>query len=182
MPVLGTSQGQTLVFPTLSAQLRPFVSDYKMNVFNIAWLDDKTISMFKSDFKFVAKFFQSKRKNEDYVPSSEEIRHVDSLLKMFTALTGDNSFEAVYNKDNFNNKKGGVTMCDIVQSFVNKGRAEGKAEGMQTGMAKGLAEGKAEIIRKMLDAKALTVEQIADILKLPVSEIKKIAQKVPVLN
>ncbi len=65
-------------------------------------------------------------------------------------------------------------MCDIVQSFVNKGRAEG----MQTG----LAEGKAEIIRKMLDAKALTVEQIADILKLPVSEIKKIAQKVPVLN
>lgn len=73
-------------------------------------------------------------------------------------------------------------MCDIVQSFVNKGRAEGKAEGMQTGMAKGLAEGKAEIIRKMLDAKALTVEQIADILKLPVSEIKKIAQKVPVLN
>lgn len=163
-------------------QLRPFVSDYKMNVFNIAWLDDKTISMFKSDFKFVAKFFQSKRKNEDYVPSSEEIRHVDSLLKMFTALTGDNSFEAVYNKDNFNNKKGGVTMCDIVQSFVNKGRAEGKAEGMQTGMAKGLAEGKAEIIRKMLDAKALTVEQIADILKLPVSEIKKIAQKVPVLN
>ena len=178
MPVLGTSQGQTLVFPTLSAQLRPFVSDYKMNVFNIAWLDDKTISMFKSDFKFVAKFFQSKRKNEDYVPSSEEIRHVDSLLKMFTALTGDNSFEAVYNKDNFNNKKGGVTMCDIVQSFVNKGRAEG----MQTGMAKGLAEGKAEIIRKMLDAKALTVEQIADILKLPVSEIKKIAQKVPILN
>ncbi len=55
-------------------------------------------------------------------------------------------------------------MCDVVQGFVNEG------------MEKGRAEGKAEVIRKMLDEKALTIEQIADILKLPVSEVKNISQ------
>ena len=45
-------------------ELKPFVSDYEINVFEIAWLDDNTINMFQSDFKFVAKYFQAKRLNK----------------------------------------------------------------------------------------------------------------------
>ena len=119
-----------------------------------------TIDMFKSDFMFVAKYFQTKRKNKEYKPTNDEIVHIDSLLKMFSALTGDNYFESVYNDSNLKNKKGGVTMCDIVQGFVN--------------------EGKEEVIRKMLEAKLVTPEQIAELLKIPVKEVKKIAAKVPV--
>ena len=62
------------------------------------------------------------------------------------------------------NKKGGVTMCDIVQGFVNEGKEKGRAE----------------LIRKMLEAKLVTPEQIAELLKIPVKEVKKIAAKVPV--
>ena len=76
---------------------------------------------------------------------------------MFSASTGDDSFEKVYNEGNF--KKGGITMCDIVQGFVN--------------------EGKEEIIRNLIESKAGTLEQIAAWVKLPVEEIKKIAAKVP---
>ncbi|MCI6480821.1 hypothetical protein [Treponema porcinum] len=57
-------------------------------------------------------------------------------------------------------------MCDVVERIRNDG----------------IAEGKADIIKKMLDAKALTIEQIADILKLPVKEVQKIARKVPVMG
>ena len=89
---------------------------------------------------------------------------------MFSALTGDNSFEKVYNESN--SKKGGITMCDVVERIRNDGRTEGRTEG--------ILEGKADVIRKMLDANALTIEQIADILKLPVKEVQKIARKVPV--
>ena len=149
-------------------ELKPFVSDYKINVFDIAWLSDETIDMFKSDFKFVAKYFQTKRKNKQYVPTNDEITHVDSLLKMFSALTGDNYFESVYNDSNLKNKKGGVTMCDIVQGFVNEG------------IVKGRAEEKADMIRKMLETKFATEQQIAELLKIPVKEVKKIAAKVPV--
>ena len=120
--------------------------------------------MFKSDFKFVAKYFQTKRKNKQYVPTNDEITHIDSLLKMFSALTGDNYFESVYNDSNLKNKKGGVTMCDIVQGFVNEGKEEGRAE----------------LIRKMLESNFATEQQIADLLKISVKEVKKIAAKVPV--
>ena len=61
-------------------------------------------------------------------------------------------------------------MCDVVKRIRNDGIAEG------------ILEGKADIIKKMLDAKALTIEQIADILKLPVKEVQKIARKVPVMG
>ena len=51
-------------------ELKPFVSDYKINVFNIAWLSDETIDMFKSDFKIVAKYFQTLRLKKDSTQES----------------------------------------------------------------------------------------------------------------
>ena len=147
-------------------ELKPFVNDYKINVFNIAWLNDKTIDMFQSDFKIVAKYFQTVRLKKNYKGSTDEIKHVDALLKMLSALTGDNSFEEVYNDGNL--KKGGVTMCEVVEKIRNEGRVEG------------VLAGKAELVRKMLDSKFATEQQIADLLKISVKEVKKIAAKVPV--
>ena len=147
-------------------KLKPFVNDYKINVFNIAFLSPKTISMFKSDFKIIAEYFRTKRLNQKYKGSKEKLKHANETLKMFSALTGDNSFEKVYNESN--SKKGGITMCDVVKRIRDDGRTEG------------ILEGKADVIRKMLDANALTIEQIADILKLPVKEVQKIDKKVPV--
>ena len=152
-------------------ELKPFVSDYKINVFNIAWLDDETINMFNSDFKFIAKYFQTKRKNTKYIPTNEQITHVDSIIKTFKALTGDKRFEEIYNKANLKNKRGGVTMDEFLDKIIN--------EGIEKGIAKGRAEEKADLIRKMLDKK-YTTEQIADLLDISVKEIKKIAAKVPV--
>ena len=147
-------------------ELKPFVNDYKINVFNIAWLSNKTIDMFQSDFKIVAKYFQTVRLKRDYKGSNEEIKHVDALLKMLSALTGDNSFEEVYNVGNLD--KGGVTMCEVVEKIKNEGRDEG------------VLAGKAELIRRMLDTNFATEQQIADLLKISVKEVKKIAAKVPV--
>lgn len=151
-------------------KLKPFVNDYKINVFNIAFLSPKTIAMFKSDFKIIAEYFRAKRLNQKYKGSKEKLKHANETLKMFSALTGDNSFEKVYNE--VNSKKGGITMCDVVERIRNDGITEG--------INKGILEGKADVIKKMLDANALTIEQIADILKLPVKEVQKIARKVPV--
>ena len=159
-------------------KLKPFVNDYKINVFNIAFLSPKTIAMFKSDFKIIAEYFRAKRLNQKYKGSKEKLKHANETLKMFSALTGDNSFEKVYNESNF--KKGGITMCDVVERIRNDGRTEGRIEGRIEGITEGILEGKADVIRKMLDANALTIEQIADILKLPVKEVQKIARKVPV--
>ena len=143
-------------------KLKPFVNDYKINVFNIAFLSPKTISMFKSDFKIIAEYFRAKRLNQKYKGSKEKLKHANETLKMFSALTGDNSFEKVYNEDNF--KKGGITMCDVVERIRDDGRTEGQER----------------IIMNLIESNAGTIEQIAAWVKLPVKEVQKIARKVPV--
>ena len=143
-------------------ELKPFVNDYKINVFNIAWLSNKVIDMFQSDFKIVAKYFQTLRLKKDYKGSNEEIRHVDALLKMLSALTGDKSYEEVYNNGNF--IEGGVTMEGFIEKYTNKGRTEAQVS----------------IVRNLIESNAGTIEQIAEWVKLPVEEVKKIASKVPV--
>ena len=143
-------------------KLKPFVNDYKINVFNIAFLSPKTISMFKSDFKIIAEYFRAKRLNQKYRGSKEKLKHANETLKMFSALTGDNSFEKVYNEGN--SKKGGITMCDVVERIRNDGRTEGQER----------------IIMNLIESNAGTIEQIAAWVKLPVKEVQKIARKVPV--
>ena len=143
-------------------KLKPFVNDYKINVFNIAFLSPKTIAMFKSDFKIIAEYFRAKRLNQKYKGSQEKLKHANETLKMFSALTGDNSFEKVYNEGN--SKKGGITMCDVVERIRNDGRTEGQER----------------IIMNLIESNAGTIEQIAAWVKLPVKEVQKIAKKVPV--
>ena len=147
-------------------KLKPFVNDYKINVFNIAFLSPKTIAMFKSDFKIIAEYFRAKRLNQKYKGSKEKLKHANETLKMFSALTGDNSFEKVYNESNF--KKGGITMCDVVKRIRDDGRIEGRTEEQE------------RIIMNLIESNAGTIEQIAAWVKLPVKEVQKIAKKVPV--
>ena len=151
-------------------KLKPFVNDYKINVFNIAFLSPKTIAMFKSDFKIIAEYFKAKRLNQKYKGSKEMLKHANETLKMFSALTGDDSFEKVYNEGNF--KKGGITMCDVVERIRNDGRTEGRIEGR--------TEEQERIIMNLIESNAGTIEQIAAWVKLPVKEVQKIARKVPV--
>ena len=151
-------------------KLKSFVNDYKINVFNIAFLSSKTIAMFKSDFKIIAEYFRAKRLNQKYKGSKEKLKHANETLKMFSALTGDDSFEKVYNEGNF--KKGGITMCDVVERI--------RDEGITAGINKGIAEEKERIIMNLIESNAGTIEQIAAWVKLPVKEVQKIAKKVPV--
>ena len=89
---------------------------------------------------------------------------------MFSALAGDDSFEKVYNEKHL--EKGGVTMCDVVERIRNEGRVQGRAEGQENA--------REEMILNLLESNAGSIEQIAAWVKLPVKEVKRIAQKVTV--
>ena len=77
----------------ISDVVKPFVSDYKINVFEIAYLSDEQINMFKSDFKIVADYFVQLRKNKNYVPSRKVIKHVAEVLQLLQILTGNKKYE-----------------------------------------------------------------------------------------
>jgi hypothetical protein len=98
--------------------LENYVSDYHINVVEVAWLTEEEINRFHSDFRIVANFFRNKRLNENYIPNDPTIiKHVDEMLKLLSVMTGDNKYEIQIN----NSDKGGVSMCTVAQNLEKKG-------------------------------------------------------------
>ena len=109
-------------------ELDTYVNDYKIHVIEIAWLTEKQLSLFKSDFGIVANFFVQKRKNKNYVPDDKrEIQHVDAVLKLLSVITKDDSYRNIlYDKDG--NEAEVKTMCEVAERLKNEGKSEGCEE------------------------------------------------------
>ncbi len=153
-------------------ELKPYVSDYRMNVFEIAWLTDEQVQMFQSDFKIVADYFVQMRKNKYYTPSEETIKHVDEILKMMAVLTKDRSFEEAQNM--IREEKG---EAKSMETFLSKAMRESRAEGEIKGKIEGKIEGEkklliSQVYKKML--KEQEAEEIAEDLVEEISEIQRI--------
>ncbi|MDD7458277.1 MAG: Rpn family recombination-promoting nuclease/putative transposase [Spirochaetales bacterium] len=78
-------------------KLKPYVSDYKINIFEVCRLTEEQLGYFKSDFKIIADYFVKRRKNPDYKGSREAIKHIDEFFKLMKVLTKDKNLENVYN-------------------------------------------------------------------------------------
>ena len=71
-------------------KLEAFVNDYKIHIFEIAWLSAEQINLMTSDFKIIARFFRDKRLGvDDIMRDTTQIKHIDEVLKLFSAMTGD---------------------------------------------------------------------------------------------
>ena len=116
-------------------QLEPFVNDYKINLVEVAFLDDQ-LDNFHSDFRIVAEYFVNKRKNTDYIPSAQEIKHVDALLKLMQALEGDDRYEEVLHTLQSEGKKEGVKMSEVLDRIENRGIIIGEKRGISIGSEK----------------------------------------------
>ena len=156
----------------VSERLRPFVNDYRINLFEISFLADDLLERFTSDFRIVADYFVQMRRNRDYIPSCRTIEHVDALLKLFSALTRDNRFEEAQNQLG---KGESVTMLSILDKVEARGIALGRNEGIALGRNEGIAlgrnEGIASTARRMLKL-GFTPEQIAQATELSLEKIE----------
>jgi len=110
----------------IDERIKPYVNDFKMNLFEIAYLDREKIDMFKSDFWILADYLYQMRVNKDYVASDTVIEHVDELLMLMSAMTKDYRFEETINEVK---GKEHVTMCEVLDRVEAKGREEGIKEG-----------------------------------------------------
>ena len=98
-------------------------------MFQIAYLTHEQVELFQSDFKVVADYFVQKQENGDYIPSSQDLTHVQETLQLLSIMTNDNRFEKAYNTNTDGQKGGPRNMCDVLDKVENKGKAEGKIEG-----------------------------------------------------
>ena len=101
-----------------------YVQDYKINVFDVAFLDDTTIESFTSDFKLVAKFFKNKRLgvNINTTTDTTAISHPEELMELFTVFTSDNTYAEMIPEILERKKRGEViSMCTVAQELLKKG-------------------------------------------------------------
>lgn len=114
-------------------ELEPYVSDYKINVFELAWLTDEQIESFNSDFREVALFLRCKRTGELFTGSTRKLEHVMEILDLFRVMADNDrnlidAIEGLPEKD----IEGGIGMCNVVQQWVDVGRQEQAVEAAVT--------------------------------------------------
>ncbi|MBP5465570.1 MAG: hypothetical protein J6Y13_10415 [Treponema sp.] len=137
---------------TVPPELAPYVSDYKVNVFEIAWLAPEIVAKFRSDFRIVADYFVQMRVNKDYNPSRETIRHVHEVLQLMRVLSRDRRFEDVQNSvHEIETKEGGSNMRSALAKLEERGISKGLATGrasVQTLMSRMFSEGRVDDLRR----------------------------------
>ena len=127
-------------------EFEPYVNDYKINLFQIAYLTREQVELFQSDFKVVADYFVQKRENGDYVPSSQDLTHVQETLQLLSIMTNDHRFEDAYNTSTDDRKGGPRNMCDVLDKVENRGIEKGIVKGESRGENK-----MALLVKKLLD-------------------------------
>ncbi len=168
---------ETLEVPDI---LKPFVTDVKVNLFEIAYLSWDQVNLFQSDFREVARYFVQIRESGEYYPSNDELKHIHSVLQLLNVMDHDHRFENVANERQ--EAKEIRTMSEWLTRVINegeargmkKGIAEGEARGMKKGIAEGMAAGRVEgqlvtltdLVRKNL----LSVKDAADQAGMSVTE------------
>ena len=107
-------------------KLKPYVSDYKINVFEIAFLDKEKIDLFKSDFRMLADYLYQMRTSNSYKGDESDIKHVDEILMLMSAMSGFKNVEniiKVAHERKVNNMKGFFELAE--EKGLELGREEG---------------------------------------------------------
>jgi hypothetical protein len=108
--------------------LEEYVSDYEAHVFEIAFLSDEQVKLFRSDFRFVAEYFVASRKRREGLTTEfnitvDHLRHVEEFIELMNALTSSDRFSVLPKliKD-----RGGDSMMTIL---FDEAEARGEIKG-----------------------------------------------------
>ncbi len=144
--------------------MKPFVSNHRVNLFEISFLTDEQVERFTSDFRIVADYFVQMRRKRDYVPSRRVVEHVDGVLKLLSALTRDHRFEDAQNQ--FREGES-VTMLSVLDKVEARGIRLGRTEGIQLG--------RTETARNLLRM-GLDLAKIAEATGLSLEEVQSLKE------
>lgn len=131
-------------------RLEKFVSDYKINVFNLAWLTEKQINSFQSDFRIVAEYLRAMRtgKVEDW--SRQKILYVSEILDLMRVISDDEVFDSM---EDFIRETQRVEGGIKVSEFVQKMKTEGENNVLNL-FSKLYAEGRMNDVQKAITDRA----------------------------
>lgn len=154
-------------------KLEPYVNDYKMNLYEIAWLEEETISKFQSDFKFVAEYFSQMRKTGEWKPMPQKVRHIRELMDLFAALTEDEKFLDLVEILEGDGTMRPLSGLDVIE---NRGFERGMSQGESRGRIAGIKEKTISVVTNMLK-KNYSYETIAELTETALDDVARIAKE-----
>jgi len=158
-------------------ELGRYVHDYKANIFEIAWLDDETVAKFKSDFRIVADYFVQMRKNHQYIPSVLEMKHVEDVMNLLAAVSGDQRFQITQNEPEERRiTKMEDWLTKALVTATEKGMKDGMEKGMQKGIEKGMQTGLEKFVKcvdSLMKNEGYSKERACSVLDSTVDEYEK---------
>lgn len=139
--------------------LEPYVSDYRMNLYQIAWMSHEEVNRrFHGDFWVFADYLVQVRENREYHPSRQTLRHKREIVMLLNTMERDNRYETAYNdlmRDPIKSKED-WNMCDVLDKVENRG-VEG---GIGLGIEQGIEQERQNTIRKFCNLVATGVVSI----------------------
>lgn len=149
-------------------ELDPYVNNYQIHVFEIAWLPEWQIELFQSDFRVVARYFSEKRKNKNYIPHDKTtLKHVDAVLKLLAVMSGDHRYESILANSE---PKGMVkTMDEALTKAINEEAARMRPQW--------IVEGQIKILVSLCRSGNISAEIAADQLNISTDEFRKYLEK-----
>lgn len=152
--------------------LDPFINDYKINVFELAWLTDEQINNFTSDFRYVAILLRRLRTGKPFPMSNINYKHAREIIDLFSKMSQNNREVGIILEE-INNEKissGGTHMTEKeVDEMINRFESRG-------------AQKQAVEAAKNLYANGVSIDIISKSLKMTSEQVKEIVKDVVVLQ
>ncbi len=134
-------------------ELKPYVTDVKVNLFEVAYLTWDQVNQFQSDFREVARYFVQMRESGDYHPSDDELAHIESVLQLLNVMDKDHRFESAVN-ERLEGKKEVRKMSEWLSRVIDENQAIGRVQGR--------AEGEFETLTDLVKKKLLSIKDAAE--------------------
>lgn len=159
-------------------RLSKFISNYKINVVELAWLSDEQILKFKTEFRNFVELLRDTRLGRKPQYSPIQLKHVHELLQLMRIMSGNDEYEQLLKQTTNNLKQKKLKGDEItMKKIVSLGFDEARAEARAAGLAEGEAQEKFATAKRML-ALGKSLQDIMLITDLPMSKIQELQAEI----
>lgn len=159
-------------------RLSKFISNYKINVVELAWLSDEQIMKFKTEFRNFVELLRDTRLGRKPQYSPIQLKHVHELLQLMRIMSGNDEYEQLLKQTTNNLKQNKFKGDEItMKKIVSLGFDEARAEARAAGLAEGEAQEKFATAKRML-ALGKSLQDIMLITDLPMSKIQELQTEI----
>ncbi|MGN0168437.1 MAG: Rpn family recombination-promoting nuclease/putative transposase [Acetatifactor sp.] len=117
----------------LPEEIMQYIDDAKLFFYDMRRLPGEVRERFQSDMRIVVDYLAE---GKDYQPTRQSIVHLKEFLRLMKEISGDVRYEEILShlENNQNFEQGGLTMCELLDKYENRGIQKGIQKGMQKGI------------------------------------------------